>query len=355
MNKEKGPRIAPAVLQTTVVGSYPQPSWLVYRDYLRNHLPPRVRDLGWWRVPLDQLAEAQDDATRLAIRDQELAGIDILSDGEQRRESYSNHFATALNGISIDPPGQALDRTGRAVPVPRVVGPVGRHEPIAIRDVEFLRRHTDRQIKITLPGPFTVTQQAQDDYYHDDRRFALDVARALNEELRDLVAAGADIIQLDEPYMEARPEKAFQYGLEAFNIALDGVQATKAVHICCGYGHFVKDKAGKPHYAVLSALRDTDVQQISLEAAQPQLDPSPLADLPNKAFIYGVIDLSTPEIETPDVVAQRLRTALQYVSPDRLFPAPDCGLKYLDREVAFGKLVALVEGTRVVRHELGLD
>jgi 5-methyltetrahydropteroyltriglutamate--homocysteine methyltransferase len=343
------------VLQTTVVGSYPQPGWLVNRDYLRDHLPPRVRDLGWWRIPLEQLPEALDDATRLAIQDQEAAGIDILSDGEQRRESYSNYFATALDGVSIAPPGQAVDRTGRVVPVPRIIGPVGRSRPIAVRDVEFLRRHTRRPIKITLPGPFTVTQQAQDDRYGDPRRLALDVARALNEEAHDLAAAGADVIQFDEPYMEARPENALAYGIEALGHAVNGIPATTAVHICCGYAHFVHDKAGKPHYAVLSALRDTDVQQISLEAAQPRLDPSLLADLPGKAFIYGVLDLSTVQIESAETVAERIRAALPYVSPDRLLPAPDCGLKYLDREIAYGKLVALVEGARIVRQELALN
>ena len=340
-------------LLTTVVGSYPQPGWLVKRDYLRDHLPPRVRDRGWWHISEEFLAEAQDDATILAIHDQERAGIDIISDGEQRRESYSNYFATTLDGVSIDPPGKAMDRTGREVPVPLIVGPVGRRRPVAVRDVEFLRRHTNRPIKITLPGPFTMTQQAQDDHYRDRRRLAMDVARAVNEEMHDLAAAGANVIQLDEPYMEARTEQALEYGIDAFNAALDGVQVTKAIHICCGYAQFVHDKAGKPHYTMLSALRDTDVQQISIEGAQPRLDTSILADLPNKTFIYGVIDLGTNEIEKPEVVAERIRGAIQHTSPERLLPAPDCGLKYLDRDVAYAKLVALVEGTRLVRRELG--
>lgn len=338
-------------LLTTVVGSYPQPGWLVKRDYLRDHLPPRVRDLDWWRMSDVILAEAQDDATILAIREQERAGVDIITDGEQRRESYSNYFVTTLDGVSIDPPGKAIDRTGKKVPVPLIAGPVGRSQQVAVGDVEFLRRHTDRPIKITLPGPFTMSQQAQDDHYGDPRRLTMDLARAVNEELHDLAAAGADVVQLDEPYMEARTEQALEYGIDAFNAALDGVQATKAVHICCGYGHFVHEKGGN-HYTMLPRLRDTDVEQISIEGAQPKLDPSILAQLPDKTFIYGVLDLGTSEVETPEVVAERIRGALQHTSPERLQPAPDCGFKYLDRDVAYAKLVALAEGTRLVRQEL---
>ena len=343
------------VLLTTVVGSYPQPGWLVKRDYLRGHLPPRVRDLDWWRISEEFLAEAQDDATILAIQDQQRAGIDIITDGEQRRESYSNYFATTLDGVSIDPPGKALDRTGLEVPVPLIVGPVGRRRPVAVRDVEFLRRHTNQPIKITLPGPFTMTQQAQDDHYGDRSRLAMDFARAVNDEMHDLASAGADVIQLDEPYMEARTEQALEYGIDAFNAAIDGVKATKAIHICCGYAQFVHDKVGKPHYTMLSALRDTDVQQISIEGAQPRLDTSILADLQNKTIIFGVIDLGTNDIEKPEVVAERIRGAIQHTSPERLLPAPDCGLKYLDRDVAYAKLAVLVEGTRLVRRELGCD
>jgi len=337
-------------LLTTVVGSYPQPEWLVDHKNLQSRLPPRVRAREIWRIPEPLLQQAQDDATLLAIRDMERAGIDIISDGEIRRESYSNRFTTALEGMDLDNPGLALGRTGRPNPVPRVVGSIRRLHPIEVRDVEFLRRNTDRRIKITVPGPFTVTQQAQNDYYRDEKALALDIAAAVNEEIKSLQAAGADVVQLDEPYLQARPEKARAYGVEVINRALEGIEGTTALHLCFGYAAIVHDRP--PQYAFLTELRDCVVRQISIEAAQPRLDLSVLRQLAHKTIIVGVLNLGDMEVETPEIVAGRIRSALQYVEPERLILAPDCGMKYLPREVAFGKLCALVEGARMVRQEL---
>lgn len=339
-----------SLIPTTVVGSYPQPDWLVDRDMLRSRLPPRVRAREIWRVPEFLLEQAQDDATLLAIRAMERAGVDIISDGEMRRESYSNRFATALDGFDIEHPGTALDRTGHPNPVPRVVGPVRRSRPVEVRDLEFLRRNTDRRIKITVPGPFTVTQQAQNDYYPDDRTLALAVAGAINEEIKDLFAAGADVVQIDEPYLQARPEQARAYGVEVINRALDGVVGTTALHMCFGYAAIVHNRPGQ--YAFLPELSACVAQQISIEAAQPNLDLSVLRDLPDKTIILGVLNLGDEQVETPEVVANRIRAALQYVEPERLIVAPDCGMKYLPRDVAFGKLQAMVEGASIAREEL---
>ena len=337
-------------LLTTVVGSYPQPEWLVDRKNLQSRLPPRVRARELWRVPEPMLEEAQDDATLLAIRDMERAGIDIISDGEMRRESYSNRFATALDGMDLDKPGVALDRTGHPNPVPRVVGPIRRLYPVEVRDVEFLRRNTDRRIKITVPGPFTVTQQAQNDYYRDEKALALDIAAAVNEELKSLQAAGADVVQIDEPYLQARPEKARAYGVEVINRALEGIDGPTVLHMCFGYAAIVHNRPGQ--YSFLTELRECVVRQISIEAAQPCLDLSVLRQLANKTLIVGVLDLGDMEVEKPEIVAGRIRAALQYIEPERLILAPDCGMKYLPREVAFGKLCALVEGARMVRREV---
>ncbi len=337
-------------LLTTVVGSYPQPEWLVDRERLQSRLPPRIRAHEIWRIPEPLLQEAQDDATLLAIRDMERAGIDIISDGEIRRESYSNHFVSALEGMDLDHPGVALGRSGRPNAVPRVVGPIRRLRPAEVRDVEFLRRNTNRRIKITVPGPFTITQQAQDDYYHDERALALDIAAAVNEEIRGLLAAGADVVQIDEPYLQARPDPARAYGIEVINRALEGIEGTTALHLCFGYAAMVPDR---PHeYAFLTELRDCIVRQISIEAAQPQIDLSILRQFPDKTLIVGVLNLGDMEVETPEAVAGRIRLALRYIEPERLILAPDCGMKYLPRAVAFGKLRALAEGARIVRQEL---
>jgi 5-methyltetrahydropteroyltriglutamate--homocysteine methyltransferase len=337
-------------LLTTVVGSYPQPEWLVDRKNLQSRLPPRIRALEIWRIPEPLLQQAQDDATLLAIRDMERAGIDIISDGEIRRESYSNRFATALDGMDLDNPGVALDRTGHPNPVPRVVGPIRCLHPVEVRDVEFLRRNTDRRIKITVPGPFTVSQQAQNDYYRDQKALALDIAAAVNEEIKSLQAAGADVVQLDEPYLQARPEQARAYGVEVINRALEGIEGQTALHLCFGYAAIVHDRP--PQYSFLTELRECVVRQISIEAAQPRLDLSVLRQLAQKTIIVGVLNLGDIQVETPEIVAGRIRSALQYVEPESLILAPDCGMKYLPRDVAFGKLCALVEGARVVRQEL---
>jgi 5-methyltetrahydropteroyltriglutamate--homocysteine methyltransferase len=339
------------VLATTVVGSYPQPSWLIDRERLGERLPPRVRARELWLVPESYLEEAQDDATRLAVQDMERAGVDVLTDGEMRRESYSNRFATALEGVDLDNPGVALDRTGHETPVPRVVGSIRRTRPIEVRDVEFLRSITDRPIKITVPGPFTMTQQAQNDHYADERGLSLAYAEAVNAELRDLKAAGADVVQIDEPYLQARPEAAQEYALEAIDRALEGIEGETVVHTCFGYAHIVKERP--TGYPFLRELNDCRATHLSLEAAQPNLDPQVLRELPDKTIVLGVLDLGTEDVETPEIVAERIRRALDVVSPERLVAAPDCGMKYLPRERAFRKLEAMVAGAWLVREEAG--
>jgi 5-methyltetrahydropteroyltriglutamate--homocysteine methyltransferase len=338
------------VLPTTLVGSYPQPDWLIDRAKLANRFPPRVRAKELWRVVPDWLEQAQDDATIVAIRDQERAGLDIITDGEVRRESYSTRFATALEGVDIDNPGTALDRSGHPNPVPRVVGKIGRRHPVQVRDVAFLRANTDRMIKTTVPGAFTMAQQAQNDFYKDEIELAMDYAAAINEEIKDLFAAGADVVQIDEPYMQARPAKAKQFGVEVLNRSLKGITGTTAVHLCFGYAAIIHQRPSG--YSFLPELEAADVQQISIETAQSHLDCNVLAALPSKTILLGVLDLSDMTVETPAIVADRIRRALPYVDVNKIVVAPDCGLKYLPRDVAFGKMRALVQGALVVRNEL---
>ena len=338
------------LLPTALVGSYPQPEWLIDRKKLAGRFPPRTRAKELWRVAPEFLEAAQDDATILAIRAQEQAGLDIVTDGEIRRESYSNRFATALEGVDIDNPGTALDRSGHPNPVPRIVGKIRRKHPVEVRDVQFLRANTDRKIKATVPGPYTMSQQAQNDFYKNEEELAMDYAAAVNEEIQDLFAAGADIVQIDEPYMQARPEKERKFGLSALNRALDGVSGTTAVHLCFGYAAIIHERP--PAYAFLAELADSRVQQISIETAQSSLDCSVLAKIPGKQIVLGVLDLSKNEIETPEIVASRIRRALPFVSAERIIVAPDCGLKYLPREAADGKMKAMVEGAHLVRREL---
>jgi 5-methyltetrahydropteroyltriglutamate--homocysteine methyltransferase len=338
------------LLPTSLVGSYAQPDWLIDRKKLAGRFPPRVRARELWRVAPQFLDEAQDDATLLAIRDQERAGLDIITDGEQRRESYSNRFATALEGVDIDNPGTALDRSGHPNPVPRVTGKVRRKHPVELRDVQFLRANTDRAIKMTVPGPFTMSQQAQNDFYEDEQQMVLDYAAAVNAEIKDLFSAGADIVQIDEPYMQARPDKARQFGLRGLEAAVDGVTGTTAIHICFGYAAIIHVRP--EGYSFLPELAGTSVQQISIETAQSELDCTVLERLPDKTIILGTLDLSDMTIETPETVAARIRRALPHVPAERIVIAPDCGLKYLPREVAYGKMCAMVEGARIVRAEL---
>ena len=337
-------------LLTTVVGSYPQPNWLINKGILRGRLPPRVRAKEIWRIPAEFLKEAQNDGTRLAINDQETAGIDIVTDGEIRRESYSNRVATALSGIDLKNPGTAIDRTGHPNPVPRVTGKIVRKQPIEVADVKFLRANTKRKVKMTLPGPFTMTQQAENNHYTDDEGLAMDYAAAVNEEIKDLFSAGADVVQLDEPYLQARPDAAKKYAVKAINRALENVGGTTAIHMCFGYAYVVKEKPAA--YSFLPELEETIADQISIEAAQPKLDLSLLKSLPGKTIIIGVIDLNDATVETPDIVTQRIRDALKYVPPERLIIAPDCGMKYLPHNRAYAKLCAMVEGTKIVRNEL---
>ena len=339
------------LLPATVVGSYPQPDWLVDRAMLGSRLPPRTRALEIWRIPPALLEQAQDDATVVAIRDMERAGLDIITDGEVRRESYSNRFATALEGMDLDNPGTALDRTGHPNPVPRVVGPIRRTRPVEVRDVQFLRANTARAIKATLPGPFTMSQQAQDDYYHDEEALAMALAEAVNAEVRDLFAAGADVVQLDEPYLQARSEKAERYAIKAINRALEGITGTTALHTCFGYAHIVHSRPNG--YPFLEQLADVSATQISLESAQQKVDLSVLKSLSGKQLIVGVIDLSDGSpVEDVDTVAARIRNALRFVDAGRLLVAPDCGMKYLPRATAFGKLSALAQAAARVRAEL---
>jgi 5-methyltetrahydropteroyltriglutamate--homocysteine methyltransferase len=340
------------LLPTTVVGSYPQPDWLVDRDKLLQRLPPRVRARDVWRIPEPWLEDAQDAATLVAIRDMERAGIDIISDGEIRRESYSNRFATALEGIDLDRPGTRLSRSGRPDLVPRVVGPIRRKQPVEVRDVEFLRAHTDGPIKITVPGPFTMTQQAVDDFYGDEARLAMDFAVAVNAEIHDLVGAGADVVQIDEPYLQARVEAARQYAIDVINRALENVQATTVLHTCFGYGLVVKNKPTHVGYPFLEELAQTSADQISIEAAQPDLDLSVLERIRDKTMVVGVLDLGTVEIEPQELIEGRIRAALRHTEPRRLIIAPDCGMKYLPRRSAFEKLSAMARAAQNVRVEL---
>jgi 5-methyltetrahydropteroyltriglutamate--homocysteine methyltransferase len=338
------------LLPTSLVGSYAQPDWLIDRAKLASRFPPRVRAKELWRVAPEYLEQAQNDATLLAIRDQERAGLDIITDGEMRRESYSNRFATALDGVDIENPGSALDRSGHPNPVPRVVGKIRRRHPVEVEDVKFLRANTDRMIKMTVPGPFTMSQQAQNDFYKDEEEMALDYAAAVNAEIKDLFSASADIVQIDEPYMQARPEKARKFGLKALNAALDGVTGRTAVHICFGYAAIIHVRP--EGYSFLPELAGSPVQQVSIETAQSNLDCSVLDKLSGKTIILGTLDLSDMTIEKPDAVAARIRRALPYVPAERIIVAPDCGLKYLPREIAYGKMCAMVEGAKVIRAEL---
>ena len=334
---------------TTIVGSFPQPEWLIDRAKLAGRFPPRVRARELWRIPPQYLEEAQNDATLMAIRAQEEAGLDIVSDGEIRRESYSNRVATALDGVDLDNPGTALDRSGHPNPVPRIVGRIRRRHPVEVEDLKFLRAHTDRQVKITVPGPFTMLQQAQNDFYKTEEEAAMDYAEAVNAEIRDLFAAGADVVQIDEPYMQARPEKARQYGLAALNRALDGITGTTAVHICFGYAAIIHERPSG--YSFLPELAQCSCRQVSVETAQSHLDCSALAALDGKRVMVGCIDLSTPEVESVGTIVERIRRALPYVKAENVILAPDCGMKYLPREAAIGKLRAMVAAARVLREE----
>ncbi|MEJ8838022.1 uroporphyrinogen decarboxylase family protein [Ramlibacter sp. AN1133] len=334
---------------TTIVGSYPQPEWLIDRQKLAGRFPPRVRARELWRLPEPFLSQAQDDATLLAIRFQEDAGLDIISDGEIRRESYSNRFATALDGVDLDNPGTALDRSGHPNPVPRIVGPIRRRHAVEVEDLKFLKAHTTHRTKITVPGPFTMLQQAQNDFYASEEEAAMDYAVAVNEEIRDLFAAGAHVVQIDEPYMQARPEKARQYGLQALNRALEGVHGTTCVHICFGYAAVIHQRPSG--YSFLPELAGCGCRQVSIETAQSKLDTRVLRELEGKQVLVGCLDLNDMNVETPEVVAGRIRRALDDIAPEDVILAPDCGMKYLPREVAQGKLVAMVEAAKILRHE----
>jgi 5-methyltetrahydropteroyltriglutamate--homocysteine methyltransferase len=333
----------------TIVGSYPQPDWLIDRGKLSGRFPPRTRARELWRVAPEFLEEAQRDATRIAIQDQERAGLDIITDGEVCRESYSNHFATALDGLDLDNPGEALDRSGEPVFVPRIVGPIRRRHPVGIEDIQFLRANTDRGVKLTVPGPFTMAQQAQNDYYATDREAALDYAAAVNEEIRDLFAAGADVVQLDEPYMQARPQQAQEYGLEVLNRALDGVEGKTCVHICFGYAALIHERP--EGYSYLPELSGACCDQISIETGQSNLDCSVLDHLQNKDILLGVLDLSTEEVETVELIKARVLRAVTHIDAERIILAPDCGMKYLSRDSAFGKLQAMVQAAKELREE----
>jgi 5-methyltetrahydropteroyltriglutamate--homocysteine methyltransferase len=339
------------LLPTTVVGSYPQPDWLVDREMLSKSVP-RTRMMQMWRIPEEHLEQAQDDATIVAIRDMERAGIDIVTDGEIRRESYSNRFATALDGIDSDNPALITSRSGHATPVPRVVGKISRRGSVELRDMEFLRRNTNRAAKITLPGPFTMSQQAKNEFYEDDEELAMALAAAVNAEALELQNAGADVIQIDEPWVRQDPAAAKRYAVNAINRALQGITVPTVVHVCFGYAAVVPGDTKPSGYSFLAELADTTAEQISIEAAQPKLDLGVLADLSSKKIMLGVIDLGNPEIESASVIADRIRHGLKYVAADRLIPAPDCGMKYMPRHIAFGKLRAMSDAAAIVRKEI---
>jgi len=334
---------------TTLVGSYPQPEWLIDRAKLAGSFPPRMRARELWRIPAEFLDEAQRDATLLAIRAQEDAGLDIITDGEMRRESYSNRFATALEGLDLDNPGMKPSRGGRPNPVPRIVGPIRRAHPVEVEDVKFLRANTRRTIKITVPGPFTMSMQAQNDYYPDEAAVAMAYAEVVNAEIRDLFSAGADIVQIDEPYMQASPEQARAFGLPALNRALEGIDGATAVHICFGYAALVRERPSG--YSFLPELGACACKQVSIETAQSKLDCAVLTRLEGKKIMVGCIDLSDLRVETPQTVADRVRRALPYVKVENVILAPDCGMKYLPREVAAGKMRAMVEAAKLLRAE----
>ena len=334
---------------TTLVGSYPQPDWLIDRQRLTEEIPPRVRAQQLWRIEEAFLKEAQDDATVLAIRAQEEAGIDIVTDGEIRRESYSNRFATALEGIDLEQPGIAVTRSGKQQLVPRIVGKIRRKHPVELQDLLFLKKHTSRKAKITVPGPFTMAQQAQNDHYPSIEAAAMDYAVAVNEEIRDLFAAGADVVQIDEPYMQAQPEKAREYGVKALNRALEGIDGETAVHICFGYSVYLKNKPSG--YSFLPEFASCSCRQISIETAEPNLDCAVLMKLPNKKIMVGCIDLSKTEVESPQTIVERIRKAMAFVPKESIILAPDCGMKFLPRDSAFGKMKAMVEAARILRKE----
>jgi 5-methyltetrahydropteroyltriglutamate--homocysteine methyltransferase len=340
------------LLPTTVVGSYPQPDWLVDRALLSKSVP-RIRMQEMWRLPSQYLEEAQDDATTVAIRDMERAGIDIVTDGEIRRESYSNRFATALEGVDADNPAIIKSRSGQDTAVPRVVGAIRRTQPVELRDMQFLRRNTDHAAKITLPGPFTMGQQAKNEFYKDDEELAMAFAEAVNAEALDLQAAGADVIQLDEPWVRNSPELAKRYAVQAINRALRGITVPTVVHVCFGYAAVVPGATKPAGYAFLAELADSTADQISIEAAQPKLDLGVLKDLSSKKIVLGVLDLGNPQIESVDVVADRIRQGLKFVAPDRLCCAPDCGMKYMSRQIAFGKLSVMAQAAARVRAQIG--
>jgi len=333
-------------LRTSLVGSYAQPNWLIDKQRLGQRLPPRVVLDQLWKVNPENLEEAQNDATILALGDQHRAGVDIVTDGEMRRESYSNRFANALDGIDIDNPGEAIDRTGKVVPVPRVVGPISRRKPVEVPFIELLKAHTTKPIKITLPGPFTMSQQAQDDYYGDPAALAMAYAEAVNAELTGLFAAGVDIVQLDEPYVQARPEAARDYALAAIDQAIAGASGSTVLHVCFGYGKHVADKPNG--YAFLDELDACQADEISIECAQPRLKMDLVQGLPSKKVHVGVIDLRDTRVESAETVAQRIEAALEFLPPARLIVAPDCGMKYLSRPIAFAKLCSMVAGRNLV-------
>ena len=339
------------LLPTTVVGSYSQADWLVDRAMLSKSVP-RTRMHEMWRLPEEHLEEAQDDATIVAIRDMERAGIDIVTDGEIRRESYSNRFATALEGVDADNPAMITARSGQQTPVPRVVGKIRRTGPVELRDMQFLRKNTDHAAKITLPGPFTMSQQARNEFYKDDEELAMAFAEAVNAEALDLQKAGADVIQLDEPWVRNNPDLARRYAVKAINRALQGITVQTVVHLCFGYAAVVPGSTKPAGYSFLAELSDTSAEQISIEAAQPKLDLGVLKDLSGKTIMLGVLDLGDPGIESVDTVAGRIRNGLKYVAANRLVPAPDCGMKYMPRATAFGKLKAMADAAAIVRKEI---
>lgn len=307
------------------------------------------------------MPEAQDDATIVAIREQERAGLDIVSDGEQRREHYIRHVIRGFEGFDFANLAEKQTRGGRyTVEVPRITGPVRRTAPLLAHDAEVLQTYATRRTKITLPGPLTIMDTSYDDYYGDRKALAFDLAAALNAEARDLATAGVDLIQIDEPTFNIYLDDVAEFGIAALDRIAAGVTAEMGVHICYGYGspnvlNWKRSNTDWGQYRhTLPLLAQSKIENLALEFAAPNLDPSILELVGDKKVSMGVIDVSYDVLETADDVANRLRRALEFISPDRLLASTDCGMVPIERARAYEKLRVLVEGTQIIRRELGV-
>jgi len=339
------------MLQTMIVGSLPRPTWLAQ--------PGQI--YAQWRLEGDMLSEGQDDAVLLAIDDQQEARLSILTDGEQRRRHYIWGFCEGLEGIDYSRMVKIQTRGNRygvMVDAARVVGPLRRARPTMLSALQFLRQHTDKPVKVTLPGPMTTADTLADEHYGSRRALAMDLAKLLNEEACELAENGCDIVQFDEPCFNIYLDEVEEWGIGALERAAQGVRSKTAVHICYGYGigpvlQWKTKNTDWTHYnRTLPLLRNSTISQISVECAASGVDPSVLGLAKGKDLMVGVIDVGTEAIETPETVAARIRIALEYVAPDKLFPSTDCGMAPRSRTAARGKMKALEAGAAMVRGEL---